>query len=221
MPVLHGPGIKEWLCIANRSLLFEGIVVAPSTSIDIVVRDASGAELRREKIAVGQESAIRVLLSDVLDASVDKKLSIGSLKVSRRSDWPGIRGTLRPQIEIISSRGSCAVHTQAPGHTVDRWLSVYHRPDYERLFISVVNANPKVLIAQLKYPVIEGPIKPVLHQIAVAPYGAALHEIKIAEELGIKIKGQIYGIQLDTDGKGKLHFLCATPTLDRFSIDHL
>jgi bacterioferritin-associated ferredoxin len=220
MPVLCAKGIAQWVCIANHSMLYEPGACAPDTDFKLLVRDAAGREIHREVRSVAAGGAERILVSSYLEPKGE--LGIGSVQVSRRARRPGVRGTTRPQIEIVAAAGACAVHTQAPGRLRNRWVSVYHRPGDERVFASVVNASAKPLAVEIAYPFVAGGgIDPVEHTLSVAPFGALLHEVKLAEPSARAMGDRLFGIRFNTGGLGKLHFLCATPNLDRFSIDHL
>lgn len=224
MPVLFGNGIEEWVCIANHSILYEQGACAPDIEFGLLVRDANGREMHREARVIAPSNMGRILVSSHLEHSGSSNLCVGSVRVSRRARWPGVRGTTRPQVEIVSKAGSCAVHTQAPGRLRDRWISTYHRPADERLFASAVNASSKPLAVEIAYPFAydtNNGVAPSVHNLLVPPYGTMLHEINLPEPASQAVEGKLYGIRLNTSGLGKMHLFCATPNLDRFSIDHL
>lgn len=224
MPVLFGKGVEEWVCLANHSLLYEPGTCAPDIELGLLLRNADGREVYRETCVIPANGVGRIPVSSKFADSASGELQVGSVRVSRRAKWPGVRGTTRPQVEIVSADGSCAVHTQAPGRLRNRWLTAYHRPADERLFVSVVNASSKPLTAEIAYPFAydaNSGAEPTIHDLVVPPYGTMLHEIRLPDSASRAIEGQLYGIRFNTGGLGKMHLFCATPTLDRFSIDHL
>lgn len=224
MPVLFGKGIEQFVCIANNSLLYEHDTCAPDIEFDVIVRDETGRKVHHQTQVIPADGAGRILVSSHLGGAKSDGLRAGSVRVSRRAQRPGIRGTTRPQVEIVSKAGSCAVHTQAPGRLRDRWISAYHRPADERLFATAVNASSKPLTVEIAYPFAQDAktgIEPAVHSLTVPPYGTVLHEIKLSDAASAALTGGLFGIRLNTGGLGKLHLFCATPNLDRFSIDHL
>lgn len=224
MPLLCGKGIEEWVCVANHSMLFQGVTCAPDTDVRLVVRNASGREVHRERFTVAAGEARRVLVSSHIETTGPSDIGIGSVQVERRARRPGIRGTIRPQVEIVTAAGSCAVHTQAPGRVRDRWLSVYHRPTEERLFVSAVNASSAQLCAEVQYPYVSVDSRSIAatgHVLEIPPYGAVLHEVVLPESVFPFLRDKLYSLRLSTNGLGKMHVFCSTPSLDRFSIDHL
>lgn len=219
MPVLYGRGLEEWVCVANQPLLYESAVCATDMDLTLVVRDEAGQEVHHETRPINAGTAQRISVSHYL-GTPSGEIGIGSVRISRRFHAPGVRGTTRPQVQIVGASGACAVHSQAPGRLRDRWLSIYHRPADERLFVSAVNASTSPLGVEIAYPFADGAASSS-HCLSIPAYGAALHEIILSDSASHVLKGTLFGVRFRTDGLGKMHLFCATPELDRLSIDHL
>lgn len=219
MPILYGRGLETWICVANQPLLYEAGTCATDLDLTLAIRDADGMPLHDERVSVTAGSAQRIAVSSHFSEPASE-IGIGSVRVARRFRSPGVRGTTRPQVELISTAGVCAVHSQAPGRLRDRWLSVYHRPREERIFASAVNATSEPLEIEIEYPFAED-VTPVAHTLSVPAHGAALHEIVLSEPAASAVIGKLYSIRFRTGGLGKMHLFCTAPDLSRFSIDHL
>ncbi len=225
-PVLAWPGLEQSVAVTNDSLLYEGEAAGPALALGLVVRDSDGAVRHRgrHRIATGEQLLFNV--SRFLEAPdptpAGSVPAIGNVEISRVFEAPGSRGTTRPQIAIDAAGGSCAVHSQGP--TLSNrlnWFTCFHRPGEERGFISIVNVDPRPLRGRIAYPFgIEG-VEPVAHRIEVPAHGARLHEIGLPAAAAARLGDRPLDLNLLFDGRHKAHFLCATPDLDRFSIDHL
>jgi bacterioferritin-associated ferredoxin len=228
MPVLTGEGIEQWVWVANHSLLYEGEERPPDFDVDVTVRDAEGQVRHHGTHGIPLGSALHLNVSRFLPPSEPEqggqRLGIGSVTIRRRARRPGFRGTIRPQIEIISPAGSCAVHSQAPGGLPEQWFTGLYRPDADRLFLSFVNASAKALPVELAYP-----FEPddqaaealLVQRLVVPPHGARLHEITLPSPYAARFLNRLFSVRWRSSGISKVHVLCATPNLDRFSVDHL
>ena len=228
MPVIVGEGIEQWVWVANHSLLYEGQVCPPGFGVHVAVRDAEGQVVYDCLHEVKQGSSLRLNISKFLPAPRQvgevPSIGIGSMVISRHAHEFGFRGTIRPQIEIVSSAGSCAVHSQAPGGRPEQWFTTLYRPNDERLFLSIVNASDKPLTVAIAYPFEPSAMADdgVPQQtVYVPPRGARLHEIALPPPYAQKFLGKLFSIRWRAFGMRKVHVICATPSLDRFSIDHL
>lgn len=225
-PVLAGPGLEQSVAVTNDSLLYEGETVGPPLKLGLAVRDSHGAirHRGRHRIAAGQQLLFNVsrFLEGPDSTPVGSVPAIGSVEISRVFEAVGSRGTTRPQIAIDAPGGTCAVHSQGP--TLSNrlnWFTCFHRPGEERGFVSVVNVDPRPLRGRIAYPFgIEG-LAPIEHEIVVPAHGAWLHEIGMPVVAAACLGDRPLELNLLFDGRHKAHFLCATPDLDRFSIDHL
>ncbi len=228
MPVLTGDGIEQWVWVANHSLLYDDKERPPDFDVVITVRDSEGRVRYREAHGIAQGAALHLNVSQFLPLPERQPgpplPGIGSVTIERRALRPGFRGTIRPQIEIIAPAGSCAVHTQAPSvHPAAQWFPNLYRPRDERLFFSIVNASRGPLEVEFAYPfdAARRGIAPVVETVRVPPGGARLHEIVLPEAEAVRFVDRLYSIRWRSSGARKVHVLCATPALDRFSIDHL
>lgn len=222
MPVLVGKGIDEYVCVDNHSLLYEHEVCAPDMDVELEVRDAEGRLRFRHHDVLRSEKALRVNVSKHLPVPEDG-LSIGSVTIDRRARQPGFRGTTRPQIEIVSSSAACALHSQAATRAAEGWFTCLYRPDDERIFFTLVNAGDRDLVMELAYPIAEDEraSRPESHVVSLPPRGAKLHELALPRERFGHLIEQPVQVRWRAAGQYKVHVMCATPALDRFSIDHL
>ena len=222
MPVLVGKGIDEYVCVDNHSLLYEGEICAPDMDVELEVRDEEGRLRFRHHDVVKADKALRVNVSKHLPVPADG-LSIGSVTIDRQARQPGFRGTTRPQIEIVSPSAACALHSQAATRAAEGWFTCLYRPDDERIFFTLVNASDHDLVMELAYPIASDAqaCQPENHVVSLPPRGAKLHELTLARERFGHLVGQPVQVRWRASGRYKVHVVCATPTLDRFSIDHL
>lgn len=218
LPVVSGEGIETHVCVTNHSLLFND-VVAPSIQVRIEYWDEEGSLVLDQKSLVSPGQEFRLPLTPGR-ASSDKSLSVGSARVTSHALSPGPRGTTRPQFELLASAGACAVHTQAatgPGIT---WFTTQWRPADERLLLTIINPSPDALTATVSYPHTVGTNETTIEcPISVPAKGARLHEIRLSAEHEA-LAEPTFNIRIACDRMNKVHLLCATPSLDRFSIDH-
>lgn len=231
MPVLIGHGIEQWLWVANHSLLYEGKACAPEIAVDFTLRSENGHVVSRHQRRVPPGEALRVELTGLFPGGPAAWLparrgaiGLASVEITRRARVPGIRGTIRPQMEIVAPAGACAVHTQAPGGQAEQWFTCLYRPAEERIFLSIVNPWPKKLDVEIDYPFVGPGCKPLptlSTHVQVPPNGARLHEILLPEDYVSELQGSPIGIRWRAVGPRKVHVFCATPNLDRFSFDHV
>ncbi len=227
MPIVAGPGIETWAWVTNWSMMFEGEDCAPETLVELVVRDGDGGLRHRQRESLAPESSLRVDVGRFLPSPADgdgTKPAIGSVEINRRSRHSGVRGTMRPQIEIIARSGGCAVHSQAASGPVERSFTGLHRPGDERLFLSLVSRSSRVMEVEIEYPILDPQPAglPVLRRVErIRPFGARLHEIDIPEAYAGTLNGGLFTIRWRAPAPYKPHILCSTPNLDLFSIDHV
>lgn len=221
-PVLYGAGVEEWLCVCNDSLMYEGDISAPPFRLDIVLRDSEGrvVDQRREIVDPGEK--LRLNLSAPLaraDSSTDGGLKLGWMDLMRRGERPGVRGTTRPQFEIVSSAGVCAVHTQAATERSQAGLTLRLRSGEDRHFLTVVNPERKPLAFRLSVAT-KGLSEPIVMSMQVPPLGTRLIEVPVPPVEPADRLGLLADVTWTTDRMNKVYVLCATPNLDRFSVDH-
>ena len=118
--------------------------------------------------------------------------------------------------------GSCAVHGQAARVTTEPyWFTCLYRPNEERCFVSIVNVTGQRMTGRISYPLGVAGIEPREHPVALGPHAATLHEIRLDAEAAARIGDAPLALNMLFDRLHKAHFLCSSPNLDRFSIDHL
>jgi len=221
-PVLHGRGISQRLWIANHRLLFEKAAAGPVPhTAEVTVRDGDGAVRHARKYDVPVDDVLDLDLSRHLAGRGDSAaLAVGSIQLVQQWTRPGLRGTTRSQIEIATPDAVCAVHTQAPGPAAQHRFTALHRPDEERLFYTVVNPSPRALTGETTTR-LAGREEQAVESFAVPGYGAAIREVRPPEAGPSVAAGSAIDLAWQIYGPHKLHILCASPALDRFSIDHL
>ena len=218
LPVVSGEGIETHVCVANHPLLFSG-AVAPPLLVRVEYWDEEGGLVldRKSRVAPGQEFRLRLKPGHT---SADKPLSVDSARITSRALTSGPRGTTRPQIELLSPAGACAVHTQAATGPGIIWFTTQWRPADERLFLSIINPSHEPLTATVSYPHAGSAEKGAIQcSISIPAMGARLHEVRFNGKLEA-IADPTFNIRIACDRMNKVHLLCATPSLDRFSIDH-
>lgn len=220
IPILDGKDIETWLTVTNHDLLFDERKSAPLTT-DVVVRRGDGTRLwrRRFHIPPGEEMRVRV---DEGIVSEPGTLAAGSATVVSRADHPAMRGTMRPQLEILAARGACALHAQGDAGPGDTWFSMQNRPDDERLFLLLINTSGKRQTADISYPHDAGTAQPEAHAMLDLPArGTGLYEIALPPDAATRIGNLPFSARASLQHPCRVYLVCATPTLDRFSIDHL
>ena len=225
VPVIYGPQIEQWIWITNRSMLFEGDECAPGTHIELIIRDKSGRIVQHEKKEVGPETTWRfpvsVFLNEAAPISESEKVGIGSMEIRRRSVQAGIRGTTRPQIEIVTPKAACAVHSQALSGAGQRWFGCVYHPNDERILFSLLNGVGHEAKIELSYPMgIQG-VEPIVRSVTLPPFGAALHELALPADVAAKIGDEAISVSWRAESAHKVWVICASRELDRFSIDHV
>ena len=234
-PVLYGPDLDQWFWDANYSLLYEDQYVAPPFQLDLCLRDGEGRTVWRNRLVLESGQGIRECLSERLrDAEIARQggsggtmlaeIGVGSLKVLRRGRRAGFRGTTRPQTEIVTAASACAVHGQGASVNLGGEFTCLYRPGEERTFLSIMNAGTKPVTVDLHYPVgVYGEVgdDDPAATLTVPAYGARLHEIRPTGGDMSPMAGLPYKILWRGRGQYKAHIFVATPSLDRFSIDHV
>lgn len=222
MPVLFGPDVEQWLWIVNHSMLFEGRECAPTMRIDLIIRDKTGRTVATSRNDVKAETTLRYNLSTAFEALPEAgRIGIGSVEIRRRGLRPGIRGTTRPQIEILTPHSACAVHSQAMTGPGQYWFTCLSRAGDERMFFSLLNGAGRQTTIELSYPIGAPGIEPDTHRITLPARGAALHEMKLPPTAAGALGDAPLSVTWRATVPHKVHAICASLALDRFSIDHL
>lgn len=225
VPVLYGPEIEQWLWITNWSMLFEGNECAPLMRMDLIIRDEAGNIIKKVREDVAPESTFRYRVSAPLFEKMppvpNDRVGIGSVEIRRQGMSAGIRGTTRPQIEIITKKAACAVHSQAMTGAGRNWFSCLYRPKDERMFFSLLNGVNRDMIIEMSYPIGITGVEPLVHRIKLPPRGATMHELTMPPQMAAAVGDSPVSVTWVAPAPHKAHAICATLPLDRFSIDHL
>lgn len=234
VPVLAGAGVNQWFRMANHSLFYEDQICAPSFNVELILRNAAGNSVWKQKFDLKQGSSIRENVSARLIESgtpnLPDALSIGWLEIVRRANENGVRGTTRSQLEIVSRAGSCSVHGQAAGLIQGGQMALLAQPDTDRIFISAANVQNKPLAIEYCFPIlVNSPqcretstvSEPRKKIVCVPPRGAALTEFSLTHEECEQLEGRLFTIRWKAAGTYKSHFIVASKELSRFSIDHV
>jgi hypothetical protein len=221
IPILAGKDIETWLTVTNHDLLFDERKSAPLTTTVEVRRD-DGTRLWRRRFHIPPSEELRVRVDEGV-ASQPGALGVGRATVVSRADHPAMRGTMRPQLEILAAGGVCALHAQGDVGPGDTWFTIQNRPDDERLFLLLINTSGKRQSAEISYPQDAGTdaVQPEAHIALDLPaHGTGLHEITLPPDAAARVGAMPFAVQTHCPQPCRVYLVCATPTLDRFSIDH-
>jgi bacterioferritin-associated ferredoxin len=221
MPVFYGAGIQQYLWMANHSLLYDGVGGEHPFRVRYRLRDGAGREFHRARLTLEPDSELRQDLSACFPAS--DALAVGSITLDRFAAAPTVRGTTRPQIEIVGPHSATSLHFQAPGHDQIRSSRTPWRPDVECGLFTIVNTGPRPYHVAFSYWVNHDLGAPQLGaaQCTVPPRGAMLHEVELSDKAQAVLDSSLLQIRWQARGAGKLHFVCLTRDGERLSIDHL
>lgn len=230
-PVLIGKNIEQWLWIANQRLLYGETDVrhAPAPlRAAIVLRNETGhkcVELN-EQIDVGE--VLNLNLSERLRTKGVQPgptgLGLGSVEIVVEATEPGMWGTTRPQIEILTPSSACAVHTSGAGANVRNDFTCLYRPVEDRLFAAIVNPCAHAITLWSTYDVhesAESAAGALDDGVKIPAHGTWLKEITLPAQHHELATGRLVDLGWRMSDRHKLHMICASPNLDRFSIDHL
>lgn len=230
-PVILGAEIDHWLWVANHRLLYGTTKTGGTPSplrVGLVLYDARGRVRLRSSYRVDVEEVLRVNVSEPLKQDGHswkgpEGLGVGTARLRITPLRPGMWGTTRPQFEIVTPRATCAVHTQAPGAADSHWFTCLFRPEFERLFSVVTNPGARALRVWRSCAAgsHEGSGPTVsADEVTLPPHGAWIGEERLPETQDW-LPSSVMRLNWRISGRHKLHLLCASPKLDRFSIDHL
>lgn len=213
IPIVAGTGIETWLTVTNHDLLFDERKSAPLTT-DFEVRGPDGNRLWRRRFHIPPSEELRVRVDEGI-TSEPGTIAAGHATVISRADHPAMRGTMRPQLEILALRGACALHGQGDVGPGDTWFTMQNRPDDERLFLLMINTSGKRHSAEISYPHDAG-----VQAVDLPAHGTGLHEIALPPDAANRIGALPFAVRTRCQQPCRVYLVCATPTLDRFSIDH-
>ncbi|MEZ5670403.1 MAG: hypothetical protein R3F55_23815 [Alphaproteobacteria bacterium] len=218
MPVLHGAGVEQFLWVSNHALLYQRGSGETDFRIAYQIRDTSGRIVLRARETLPVDGMLRLPLSQHLPPA--EELTVGSVAVDRVAVRPGVRGTTRPQVEIVTASAAASLHFQAPNRGYRKSVSFHYRPTAERIFFTAVNCADAPFSLSLSYRLAEtGNETFATADHALGPFEGRLIEAKPSLPAGRD--EALVTADLRSSGYGKLHLLIASPDLSRLSLDHL
>ncbi|MHB1218296.1 MAG: (2Fe-2S)-binding protein [Alphaproteobacteria bacterium] len=211
-PLLSGRGIVERLWLVNQPMVFGKKAGVPPHRFALTVRDGEGRVIGRERhdVSCGESKAI---MFPGLPTQSSQELSVGSVEIVRWGLSPGVRGTTRPHFEVEAARSNTTLHVQGAAPNPEAWLTTIHRPVETRILFIAVNVASRPLV--LEFDV--GENSSVLTHVEIPPFGA-----RVIEPMPKNVQpGQPLTYHYRGRGRGKVHVITASPTLDRLTLDHL
>jgi hypothetical protein len=221
LPVIAGPGIEHWMIVANQSLLFEDEFKAPSMQVEAHVFGREGQSRGQLDRTLASGETLRTNLTEML---APQALTIGSVTIKRRALTPGYRGTTRPQIEIVTSKASCAVHGQAVGPRKSGEIVLSGDGDSDLRFLALVSRDSRAVQIELRYPL---PLHAApdhgaaTEKVVIPPNGARLVQLKPVAATALEKSAGLLRLSWVGAGVYTSHLVLANHALDRFSIDHV
>lgn len=212
VPLLSGRNIVERLWLVNQPMVFGKKVGAPPHRFVLTIRDGEGRVIGRERHDVSCGESKTVMFPG-LPTQGDQELFVGSVEIIRWGLSPGMRGTTRPHFEVEAARSSTTLHVQGAAPDPEAWLTTIHHPVETRILFTAVNVASRPLV--LEFNVGESPS--ALTHVEVPPFGA-----RVIEPMPKNAQpGQPLTYHYRARGRGKVHVITASPTLDRLALDHL
>jgi hypothetical protein len=226
MPVIFGREIESFAIMANNSLMYEGEVCAPEYSFDLTVRDCAGEVVDRFSRLVKQETYERICLTDRLrEKHPDSKISIGSVEIRQKAKRAGIRGTRRPQLEIVTPQAASALHGQAPYRLPAASAFVApNRPEDDHPFLSIVSNSDDPVSIELNFPLelaANDTHSMIQRKIVVPPRGARLESLLLGDAIARQFSLPVMTVGWKASGPQKVHLVASSANFDRISLDHL
>ena len=210
IPLLSGSGIVERLWLVNQPMVFGKKVGVPPHRFALTIRDGEGRVTGREHHDVGCGESKVITFPEVSSGTA---LSIGSVEISRWGLSPGVRGTTRPHFEVEAARSNTTLHIQGAAPDPEAWLTTIYSPGETRILFTAVNVAARPLL--LDFDFAEERSAPM--RVEVPPFGARVIEPSAKQsEPGRPLTYRYRG-----RGRGKIHVMAASPTLDRIALDHL
>jgi bacterioferritin-associated ferredoxin len=226
MPVIFGREIESFAMMANNSFMYEGEVCAPDYSFDLTVRDCMGNVVDRFSRLVKQETYERVCLTDRLRViHSESEISIGSVEIRQKAKRAGIRGTRRPQLEIVTPQAASALHGQAPYKMpAARAFVAPNRPEDDHPFLSIVSNSDDPVSLELNFPLeltSDNSHSMMRREVIVPPRGARLESLLLDDKVAERFDFPVMTVGWKASGPQKVHLVASSPSYDRISLDHL
>lgn len=226
MPVVFGRDVESFAIMANNSLMYEGEICAPEYSFNLTVRNGMGEVVDRFSRLVKQETYARICLTDRLrETHPDTDISIGSVEIRQKAQRAGIRGTRRPQLEIVTPRAASALHGQAPYKLPAASSFVApNRPEDDHPFLSIVSNSDDPLNIEINFPLElapDGTCSMIRREIVVPPRGARLESLLLDDAIAPRFDLPVMTVGWKASGPQKVHLVTSSANYDRISLDHL
>jgi hypothetical protein len=220
MPVFYGAGFEQYLWVANHAMLFEDAEMVVEFRVNFVVRDESGNVVSKQKFALDVGEFQRINLSELMPLS--DELRVGSVAVDKFAEKPGLRGTTRPQTEIIGPGGASTLHLQAAGRKYGNEVMFCDEPDVQKVGFTAVNAGPEPVDMRLRYRELGNDAVLQDVRVTVAPWASKLLWVELSDVLPRDQPGKrVMMAQYEGIGLSKMHLVIADANLSRLSLDHL
>jgi hypothetical protein len=223
-PVLRGPNLETSICVANDQFMYRSGLAAPPLQLAWSVFNATGQLCKSGDAILHPDESMTIPVSSWLPVEQGhSRLTIGSVKLTRRFLKPGVRGTTRPQILLEALKGCCAVHVQAPNGVGNYEFNLLSRSDSERVLLTFLNADNRPVTFRGAADVLDGDqLRPQWDsgEVVVPKRHARIFEVNtgnLRDENGLP--KQTF-LRWNVDGIHKAHLLCASVALDQFSVDH-
>ena len=221
--------LKEIIWFSNYPNFFE----KKDPEIDFVVKmkfyNKFGKEIWRMVKDLKSSQSWRQEIPTHLLKEGDKskyELQLGLLIVSVKAKNFGIRGTTRPQVQILTSKASSAVHGQAANkikHKHEGGIISIYKPETEDQFISFINPlniKTDLTINRLYDPLDNHVNIKIQKKVHIPPFGTYLHNITCAENIKPIKSGRYFNINWFANGGLKAHLFICSKNFDRISVDH-
>ena len=225
LPVFYSVDINQVFWTSNCSLK-GGIEEAPKTvEVHVEIRDHKGLIVRRIRHTLERDQSIQEdISSDLLERypSPFLGLGMGSIRTYRRFNAAGVRGTTRPQIEVVGKGGTGIVHGQALAGRQDRWFTLWPQHTDGHYFLSVVNGHrhrPLNVTCEGPFRMNGSPFaKQTQLTATLPPCGCSLIDLGEFETL---IDEDVpYSIVWRPDGLNASHIVATNRSISRLSVDH-
>jgi len=226
MPVFYGHDVDSFAVMTNNSLLYKGEVCAPDYQFVVTVRDEDGTVVLRESHLVAKEAYCRVRLTEELrKRHPERAFGVGSVGIVQMAKSDGVRGTRRPQLEVVTAHAASALHGQAPYlHSASNTFIAPNRPLEEQPYISVVSNSDTPITMRLTLPLeLAGASDggPVEETHVVAPRGAMLIPLRLPDTLTPAFDAPVMTVGWRASGSQKVHLVTSSLNHDRIALDHL
>ncbi|MBJ26631.1 MAG: hypothetical protein CL567_03110 [Alphaproteobacteria bacterium] len=221
IPIIKGSSIETWLTITNHDLLFSDRKSAP-IKVTLKIRDKKGRCICKKKLLVGLGDELKLRLDKHLTYD-SKPLTVGAAYINTHAVYPAMRGTIRPQFEILAPKGACALHAQGDVGPGDTWFTVQNRPNDQRLFFVLVNTfhRPQSVSISLPFELYPSGLAPkTVDNLYLPAHGTEVYEINCDELLSKALSEKPFSINVKTERSCRVYLLCGSANLDQFSIDH-